>query len=84
MEALQGEVEALERQLTEEAELASATLDRAEAAERELAALRARLDERQACSKGLHIAVERTGRASPSARPKQTVRNVQLEMLQIR
>jgi len=47
-EALQGEVDALEKQLAEEAELASATLDRAEAAERELASLRAQLEERQA------------------------------------
>ena len=41
-------MDALEKQLAEEAELASATLDRAEAAERELASLRAQLEERQA------------------------------------
>ena len=46
--ALQGEIDALVKQLADEAELASATLDRAEAAERELASLRSQLDERQA------------------------------------
>ena len=35
------------KQLSDEAELASTTLDRAEAAERELATLRAQLDERR-------------------------------------
>ena len=58
---LQGEVDALVKQLAEEAELASATLDRAEAAESELSSLRAQLDERQACrvsgllAAGLHM-----------------------------
>ena len=41
-------MEALEKQLAEEAELASATLDRAEAAERELTSLRTQLEEQQA------------------------------------
>ena len=45
--ALQGEVDALVKQLADEADLVSATLDRAEAAEREMAALRAQLDERE-------------------------------------